>query len=126
MSKTVVDVIESVYPKCKNLDFHSIQEVGEVFGVLGLLKFSRWWERVYDPVFCDDDPDLLFTDYASSVFGLSKSDIRRLIKGQGIRVNNVVPKEDIKVSDLPWIKLEGDWELCVIKKGKNEFDFLLR
>ena len=125
MNKTIVDIIESVYPKCKNLDFHSIQEVGEVFGVLGLLKFSRWWERVYDPEFCDD-PNLLFTDYASSIFGLSKSDIKRLIRGQGIRVNNVVPKEDIKVSDLPWTKLEGDWELCVIKKGKNEFDFILR
>lgn len=125
MSKTVVDIIESVFPKCKNLDFHSIQEVGEVFGVLGLLKFPRWWERVYDPVFCDDDPDLLFIDYAASRFNLSKSDIRRLIKGQGIRVNNIVPKEGLRVRDIPWIELDNGWKLGIIKKGKNEFDFIL-
>lgn len=124
--KNIVDIIESVHSKCRSLDFSGgINDVVEIFYVLGLCKFPKFWDRVYDPVFCGDDPNLLFIDYASYIFGLSKSEIRRLIRGQGIKVNNIVPDPDVKVSDLPWIELEGGWKLCVIKKGKNEFDFIL-
>ena len=126
MKKTIVDIIESVWEKCKNLDIHTDRELSEIMYVLGyLLPFPRFYDRVYDPVFCGDDPDLLFIDYASYIFGLSKSEIRRLIRGQGIKVNNIVPDPDVKVSDLPWIELDGGWKMCVIKKGKNEFDFIL-
>lgn len=120
----IVDIIESVYPRCKNLDFTYPEEVGMVLGVLGLLRIDRLRERIYDPVFGGDDPDLSFVDYAAKIFEVSKGDIKRLIKGQGIRINNEVPGIDLKVRDIPWLVLD-DWLVGIIRKGKNEFEFIL-
>lgn len=124
MKETIVDIIESIFPKCKNLEIKDIDELGKIMYVMGFLTpKEKFWERVWDP--CCDDIDLKFIDYISNLWNTSKSDIMRLIKGGGLRVNNSVPDKDIQVRNLPWRKLNDDWKFCVIKKGKNVFDFIL-
>ena len=123
MKETIVDIIEGVFQKCKNLEIKDIDELGKILYVLGfLLPSDRFFERVWDPDI--DGQELTFVDYLNGLWGMSKSEIQRLIKGGGLKVNNQVPGKDMKVKDLPWISL-GDWKFCVIKKGKNQFDFIL-
>ena len=78
--------------------------------------------RIFDPEW-DNDPDTLFIDFIADLQEISKSDVRRL-KNNGIKVNNKFPTQDLKVRDIPWIEL-GEWKVCVIKLGKNKFDFIL-
>ena len=92
--------------------------------VMGFLTpKEKFWERVWDP--CCDDIRLRLVDYVSGLWGISKSDVLRLIKGGGLKVNNQVPDKDVCVRNLPWIRFSKDWKFCVIKKGKNVFDFIL-
>ena len=122
MKETIVDIIESIFPKCKNLEINSVEELGKIMYVMGFLTpKEKFWERVWDP--CCDDINLKLVDYISSLWNTSKSDIMRLIKGGGLKVNNEVP--GLYVRNLPWIKLDNDWKFCIIKKGKNVFDFIL-
>ena len=122
--ETVVDIIEGVFNKCKNLEIKDIDELGKILFVLGfLLPSQNFFNRVWDPI--TDDPELGLVDCVSKLWSTSKSDIQRLIKGGGFKVNNIVPSKDVKVKDLPWIELEDGWRFCVIKKGKNQFDFIL-
>ena len=124
MKETIVDIIESIFPKCKNLDIKNTEELGKIMYVMGFLTpKEKFWERVWDP--CCDDINLKFIDYISGLWNTSKSEIQRLIKGGGLKVNNEAPDKDIYVRNLPWIKLDNDWKFCVIKKGKNVFDFIL-
>ena len=124
MQETIVDIILSIFPKCKNLEIKDIEELWKIMYVMGFLTpKEKFWERVWDP--CCDDINLTFVDYISNLWNTSKSEIQRLIKGNGLKVNNVVPNKDLCVRNLPWIKLDNDWKYCVIKKGKNVFDFIL-
>jgi len=119
--KNIIEAIESVYPKCLKLDFNSIDEVIEIFTVLGLGNYREFSRRVWDPT---EEPDALFIDLVAPLFDCSKSQIRTLIKGGGIKVNGKVPDINLKMADLEWIVL-GSWLLAVVKIGKNRFDFIL-
>ena len=122
--KSIIDAIEQVFPVCNSLDFKDTNELFGTLYVLGIFGYEKTRKRIYDPVFGDDADDLSFVDYAANLFDTSRSEIRRSIKGRGIKVNNIIPNENLLVRDLPWIKI-GDWKVCVIKRGKNEFDFIL-
>lgn len=124
MKETIVDIIESVFPKCKNLDIKSTDELGKIMYVMGfLVPTSNFWSRVWEPEFEDD---VLLIDFLNSLWDVSKSDLMRLIKGSGLKVNNEIPSKDMKLGDLPWTDLDEDWSFCVVKKGKNQFDFILK
>ena len=117
----IVDVIESVHPKLSRLDFNGVEDLIEIFAVLGLNTASKFCPRVVT----EDEEGEVYINRVSDLLGLSRSDIRRLVKGNGLKINNKVIPDTTTLSDLPWLNL-GDWEVCVIKKGKNEFDFILR
>ena len=55
---------------------------------------------------------------------MSKSDIRKLIKNNGIKVNNKIPSPVLKVKDIPWIEL-AEHKIAIVKIGKNKFDFII-
>ena len=119
-----VDIIEGVFPKCKNLDIKNTKELGNILYVLGFLKpTEKFFARVWDPFV--DNLELTLVDYLNGLWGMSKSEIQRLIKGGGLKVNNIIPSMDMKVRNLPWIPIDKDWRVCIIKKGKNQFDFIL-
>lgn len=120
----IVEVIERMHGKLSKLDFpNGLQDLVEIFAVLGITTVEKFNRRVWDSL--EDGEDVNLIDFCSNLLGLSKSDVRRLIKGGGLKVNNVVPKEGVLLKDLNWIKME-DWDVCIIKKGKNEFEFILK
>lgn len=116
----IVDVIESVHPKLSRLELNGLQDLIEIFAVLSLNTASKFCPRVVD----DSEGSEVYINRVSDLLGLSRSDIRRLIKGGGLKINNKVIPDTTTLSDLPWLDLEG-WRVCIIKKGKNEFDFIL-
>lgn len=120
----IVEVIEGMHHKLSKLDFpNGLRDLVEIFAVLGITTVEKFNRRVWDPI--EDGEDINLIDFCSNLLGLSKSDVRRLIKGGGLKVNNVVPKENALLKDLNWIRME-DCEVCIIKKGKNEFEFILK
>ena len=125
MKETIVDIIESIFPKCSKLDIKSVDELGKIMSVMGLLTPLDFGRRVWEPKFEEDRRYISLVDFISELWGVSKSEILRLIKGNGLKVNNVVPEKDMKLFNLPWISLNSDWSFCVVRKGKNVFDFIL-
>lgn len=121
MDKNIIEIIEGVHKKCSKLEFDSLQDIIEIFAVLGLNSALKFGLRVWDK---DLEENEVYINRVSDLLNLSRGDIRRLIKGQGLKINNKVIPPETLLSDLPWISL-GDWKICVIKKGKNEFDFIL-
>jgi len=121
MNKDIIGIIESVHYRLSKLDL-TLDALIEIFAVLSLNTVPKFNLRVWDET---TEPDEVYPNRVSLLFGMSRSDIRRLIKGQGLKVNNKVIPENTPLSSLPWLDLDG-WKVCVIKKGKNEFDFLLK
>ena len=118
-----ISVIENSYAKLLKLDFLSWEEfLGIFIFVLGP-NIQKQTRRIFDPEF-NDDPDISFIDFSSEILEISKSEIRKLIKNNGIKINNKVPPLDLKVKDIEWIVL-GEWKVAVIKIGKNKFDFII-
>lgn len=117
---SIVDIIESVHPKLTKLELNGLQDLVEIFAVLGLNRLDRFCPRVVE----SEDLGEVYINRVADLLGLSRSDIRRLIKGGGLKINNKVIPETTPLIELPWIDLEG-WRVCIIKKGKNEFDFIL-
>lgn len=116
---SIIEAIEGAHRRLTTLDF-DIFELSEIFVVLGFSRpFPRFYERVWD-----GETEIGLITYISDLWGISKSDVRRLIKGGGLKINNSSVPENITLKDLPWLKID-DWKVCVIKKGKNEFDFIL-
>ena len=115
----LISTLSEVHYRLSKLDL-TLDEMIEIFAILGLNTAPKFCLRVVE------GEDEVYINQVSSLFGMSRSDIRRLIKGQGLKINNKVIPENTLLSELPWIDLGGGWEICVIKKGKNEFDFLLR
>ena len=121
--KQLIDIIESIHTKCTKLDFTDFNDFLNVFvAVLGY-DIQKQTRRIFDPGFADD-PDILFIDFSADLLEMSRSDVRRLMKNNGIKVNNKAPGQDLKVVDLPWLELDGH-KICVIKSGKNKFDFII-
>ena len=116
----IVEIIESVHSKLSRLEFN-LADIISIFAVLSLNTVEKFNLRVWDEIEEDNE---VWINRAALLFGLSRSDIRRLVKGGGLKVNNKVIPENTPLSDLPWLDL-GDWKICILKKGKNEFDFLL-
>lgn len=89
--------------------------------VNGLLKTKKICERIVDLDLNDEDDFITFITNIK-MFGLdSKGDVRRLLKNNGIKLNNQTPPE--KLSNVNWIRL-NEIEFAIVKKGKNEFDFI--
>lgn len=121
--KSLIDIIESIHPKCTKLDFEDFDEFSLIMITIIGTDVQKLTKRIFDPEW-DNDPDTLFIDFIAYLQEISKSDVRRLIKNNGIKVNNKFPTQDLKVRDIPWIEL-GEWKVCVVKLGKNKFDFIL-
>ena len=121
--KPLIEIIESAHQKCSKLDFTDWDDFLGVFVCSIGYNIQKQSRRIFDPEF-EDDPDMLFIDFAADLFEMSRSDMRKLLKNNGVKVNNQVPSQSLKVKDLPWIEL-GDWKVCVVKCGKNKFDFIL-
>lgn len=118
-----IEIIENSYTKLLKLNFLTWDEfLGIFIFVLGP-NIQKQARRIFDPDF-NDDPEITFIDFSSEILELSKSEIRKLIKGGGIKINNKVPFQDLKVKDIEWIIL-GEWKVAVIKIGKNKFDFII-
>ena len=121
MNRNIIEIIEGVHRKCSKLEFNSLQDIIEIFAVLGLNSATKFGLRVWDK---DLEENEVYINRVSDLLNLSRGEVRRLIKGQGLKINNKVVPRDTLLSDLPWISLES-WKICVIKKGKNELDFIL-
>lgn len=116
----VVEIIKQVFPKCFKLDIKDQTELLQIMWSLSIITPKKIQERTFDPLFDEDN----FIDFISKIkmFGLdSKGDIRKLIKNNGLKVNNSVPKE--RLTEIDWIKL-GGVEFAIVRKGKNDFDII--
>lgn len=119
MGKELIEVLETAHTKLSKLEFDNWEDfLGVFIAVIGY-NFQRQIKRIFD-----DDPDTLFIDFASELLEISKSDLRKLMKNNGIKVNNKPPTQNQKMKDLEWIEL-GEWKIAVIKIGKNRFDFIM-
>ena len=118
--KTVVEVIEGTFLKCSKLQIDTQDELLDIMWALSLTKVSKISERIFDIESDEDDFISFITNM--KMFGLdSKGEVRRMLKNNGLKVNNQIPPE--RVSDINWIKL-NDTQFAIVKKGKNDFDFI--
>lgn len=121
--KPLIEIVETAHQKCSNLDFANWDDFLGFFICCVGYNFQEQTKRIFDPDFTDD-PDMLFIDFAANLFDMSRSDMRKLLKNNGVKVNNQIPSQNMKVKELPWIDLD-EWKVCVVKCGKNKFDFIL-
>lgn len=117
--KNLIDIIETTHQKCSNLDFDDWEDFLAMFVCVIGFDIEKQRKRIFG-----GDPDILLVDFLSELFDTSKSELRKLIKNNGIKLNNKVPSQDLRVKDIPWIDL-GVRKVCVIKVGKNKFDFII-
>ena len=121
--KPLIEIVETAHQKCSSLVFENWDDFLGVFICCVGYNLQKQAKRIFDPDFTDD-PDMLFVDFAANLLDMSRSDVRKLLKNNGVKVNNQLPSQSMKVKDLPWIDL-GEWKVCVVKCGKNKFDFIL-
>ena len=120
---TLEELIDHGYEKLVKLDFADWDEFLSIFIFVLGPSIQKQTKRIFDPEF-SDDPEIYFIDFASEILEMSKSELRKLMKNNGIKVNNKPPSQDLKVKDIQWIDL-GEWNVAVIKIGKNRFDFII-
>jgi hypothetical protein len=116
----IVEIIQQVFPKCSKLDIKDQTELLQIMWALSIITPKKIQERIFDLTFDEDN----FIDFISKIkmFGLdSKGDIRKLIRNNGLKVNNSIVKE--RLTEIEWIKL-GAVEFAIVRKGKNDFDFV--
>lgn len=118
--KSIIEVLETCHEKCSKLSFTDFEDFVSI--VVCVIGYNE--ERLEKRLFKGDD-ETNFIDLASELLEMSKSDLRKMINGGGLKVNNTVPDISVKVKDLPFIDL-GERMACVIKIGKNKFDFILK
>ena len=121
--KPFIDLLVSAHEKLSKLNFSDWEEFLGIFVLVLGYNIQEQSKRIFDPEF-EDDPESLFIDFVSGYIEMSRSELRKLIKNSGIKVNNKIPSQDLKVKDIPWISL-GEWKIAVIKIGKNRFDFII-
>ena len=121
---TLEELIDHGYEKLVKLDFADWNEFLSIFIFVLGPNIQKQAKRIFDPEF-SDDPEISFIDFASEILEMSKSELRKLMKNNGIKVNNKPPSQDLKVKDIQWINL-GEWSVAVIKIGKNRFDFIIK
>jgi hypothetical protein len=118
----VIEIISSVFIKCSKLDINTKDELLGILWALSIHKPKKILVRIFDKNIDQDD----FIDFISNIkmFDLdSKGDIRRLVKDNGIKVNNQIPPQ--KISDIKWLSVDNI-DFAIIKKGKNDFDFIFK
>ena len=121
--KPFIDLLISIHEKLSKLNLSDWEEFLGVFNLVLGYNIQEQTKRIFDPEF-EDDPEILFIDFVSGYIGMSKSDIRKLIKNNGIKVNNKIPSPALKVKDIPWIEL-AEHKIAIVKIGKNKFDFII-
>jgi tyrosyl-tRNA synthetase len=121
--KPFIDLLISIHEKLSKLNLSDWEEFLGIFNLVLGYNIQEQTKRIFDPEF-EDDPEILFIDFVSGYIGMSKSDIRKLIKNNGIKVNNKIPSPVLKVKDIPWIELE-EHRIAIVKIGKNKFDFII-
>lgn len=120
--QTPIHIIQNVHPMCSRLDIKSQDELLRVMWALNVVGVQSITKRIFDPSFDSDN----FVEFISSIkmFGLeSKGEIKKLIKNNGLKINNKLPCE--KITDIEWIRL-NKVEFAIVKKGKNDFDFIFK
>jgi tyrosyl-tRNA synthetase len=118
--KTQIDIIKGVFNKCFKLEFESELDLLEILWALSIIDIVRINQRIFDLNVAEDHVITFITSI--KMFGLdSKGELKKIIKNNGLKINNQPPPE--KISDIKWIKL-NDIEFAVVRKGKNEFDFI--
>jgi tyrosyl-tRNA synthetase len=118
--KSLIDILETCHEKCSKLNFDNFEEFASIVVCVVGTNEDKLAKRIFK-----GDEETNFIDFASELFEMSKSELRKLIKGGGLKVNNTVPDIAAKIKDLPFIDL-GERMACVIKIGKNKFDFILK
>jgi hypothetical protein len=121
--KPFIDLLISIHEKLSKLNLSDWEEFLGIFNLVLGYNIQEQTKRIFDPEF-EDDPEILFIDFVSGYIGMSKSDIRKLIKNNGIKVNNKIPSPVLKVKDIPWIEL-AEYKIAIVKIGKNKFDFII-
>ena len=121
--KPFIDLLISIHEKLSKLNLSDWEEFLGIFNLVLGYNIQEQTKRIFDPEF-EDDPEILFIDFVSGYIGMSKSDIRKLIKNNGIKVNNKIPSPVLKVKDIPWIEL-AEHRIAIVKIGKNKFDFII-
>jgi tyrosyl-tRNA synthetase len=121
--KPFIDLLISIHEKLSKLNLSDWEEFLGIFNLVLGYNIQEQTKRIFDPEF-EDDPEILFIDFVSGYIGMSKSDIRKLIKNNGIKVNNKIPSPVLKVKDIPWIEL-AEHKIAIVKIGKNKFDFII-
>ena len=88
--KPFIDLLISIHEKLSKLNLSDWEEFLGIFNLVLGYNIQEQTKRIFDPEF-EDDPEILFIDFVSGYIGMSKSDIRKLIKNNGIKVNNKIP-----------------------------------
>ena len=99
---TLEELIDHGYEKLVKLDFADWDEFLSIFIFVLGPNIQKQVKRIFDPEF-SDDPEISFIDFASEILEMSKSELRKLMKNNGIKVNNKPPSQ-----------------------GKNRFDFIVK
>jgi len=118
----IIEIVSNVFNKCSKLDINTKEEMIGILWALGISKPKKILIRIFDKNVDQDN----FIDFISNIkmFDMeSKADVRRLISGNGIKVNNLNPPKTI--SDINWITIDNI-EFAIVKKGKNDFDFIFK
>ena len=116
----IIKIIQNVHPACSKLNIKTQDELLGIMWALGVIEVESVKKRIFDSNIHTDD----FVEFILNMkmFGLdSKGEIKKLLKNNGIKVNNKQPCE--KITDIEWIKLD-EIEFAIVKKGKNDFDFI--
>lgn len=116
----ILKTIQNVHPACSKLNIQTQDELLGIMWALNIVRVQSITKRIFDINFDPND----FVEFIVNLrmFGLdSKGEVKKLIKNNGIKVNNKPPRE--KITDIEWIKLNRV-EFAIIKKGKNDFDFI--
>jgi len=116
--KNIAELCVMTYERCNSIIFNDSEALLESLFVLGLLKPNEIIKRLFDK-----EEDISIFDFIvdKKLFGIeSRGELRKLIKNNGIKVNNVLLKEK---EDIEFIKLDKI-EFILVKKGKKDFEFI--
>lgn len=113
-----IEAVKSVHPKCSTLTIKNKQELHAILWSLGLLYDDRIKNRIINT------EDLIGFIVNNGMFNItSKTELNNLIKGNGIKLNNLPLVKNTK--EIKWLVLD-DIEYAILKRGKNDFDFIFK
>lgn len=113
--KSLINILSDVHPNLSKLDLNR-ETLLEAMWSIGILNFKGISTRIVE-----DETDL-FQMIVDIGFMPSKGEIRKMIKNNGLKVNNKVVNS---FDEIDWIKVDNI-EFAVLKRGKVDFDFIFK